>query len=75
MTQWDRDFFEVIEKDRLLDVVRAANSMQIDNLLNVVCQYIGNEVYGKSVAEIEKYFKITDKLNKNKIPNIRYSER
>lgn len=75
MTQWDRDFFEVIEKDRLLDVVRAANSMQIDNLLNVVCQYIGNEVYGKSVAEIEKYFKITDKLNKNKTPNIRYSER
>eukprot|EP00253_Pinus_taeda_P035294 PITA_35294 len=57
MKIWDEDFVKV-DQDTLLDLILAANYLNIENLLDLTCQTIAEMIKGKTPEEIRKTFNL-----------------
>lgn len=56
--EWDENFINISEVDELIDLVVAANFLDIEGLLNLGCAKIATIIKGKSVEEIRGVFGI-----------------
>jgi len=54
---WDKEFTN-IPKVELIDILLAANYLDIKPLLNLICKTIAQSVYGKTQEEIKEMYKI-----------------
>ncbi|XP_054784035.1 SKP1-like protein 1B [Prosopis cineraria] len=57
LKQWDADFLKV-DSDFLLDIILAANYMEIAGLLDSSCQAVANMIKGKSPEQIRRILNI-----------------
>ena len=60
--EWDKEWLKFASKpnpvDSLLDVIEAANYLNIEDLLNLTCKTVGNMMSGKSPEQIREIFGI-----------------
>ncbi|KAL7620267.1 hypothetical protein AAE478_009260 [Parahypoxylon ruwenzoriense] len=59
LSDWDKEFFR-LDLSELLDLVRAANYLGIDDLLDVACKAIADSIQGKSTEEMRELFGISN---------------
>ncbi|XP_014231091.1 S-phase kinase-associated protein 1-like [Trichogramma pretiosum] len=56
MTDWDKEFLKVPAKE-LTDLIRAAEDLEMRDLLLYACRVLSENLSGKSVSELKEYFK------------------
>lgn len=56
--EWDAKFIELDKMDDLIDLIVAANFLDIEGLVNLGCAKIATYIKGKSVEEIWDVFGI-----------------
>ncbi|OCH93406.1 Skp1-domain-containing protein [Obba rivulosa] len=57
--EWDQQFID-IEWKTMADIIQAANYLQIKPLLDVGCQQVARMIRGKTPAEIQSMFNISN---------------
>ena len=57
ISSWDSDFLKV-DQDVLLELMLAANYLDINGLLDVTCKTVANMIKGKTPEKIRKTFNI-----------------
>ncbi|KRX17395.1 E3 ubiquitin ligase complex SCF subunit scon-3 [Trichinella nelsoni] len=57
MSEWDSEFLDV-EQSTLLDIILAANYLEIKSLLDIACLSVAKMMKGKSAEEIRRTFNI-----------------
>ncbi|OUM66427.1 hypothetical protein PIROE2DRAFT_6375 [Piromyces sp. E2] len=74
---WAKEYFKNMEKECLFDLIRAAHTMKINNLINLICKYISNEIIGQTDSDITIHFKFIDADDTKNIPppTRRFTER
>jgi S-phase kinase-associated protein 1 len=68
-TSWDEEFMRDLDLDTVMDLIVAANYLDIGNLLELGANYLSKAVTGKTTVEVFKYFgvepiEITPELEK-----------
>ncbi|MED6130278.1 hypothetical protein PIB30_000179 [Stylosanthes scabra] len=63
LEEWDAEFLKVDQPEKLFDLVLASNYLNIESLLNLTTNQIGNMMKGKSPSEIRKIFNIKEELS------------
>ena len=58
--EWDLKFIEMEKVDDLIDLIVAANFLDIEGLINLGCAKIASMIKGKSVEEIREIFGIVN---------------
>jgi len=65
MSKWDREFLKV-DKETLFELVRAADYLNVQRLMNYICYtWATTVVNGKTVEEIRDYFNIENDLTED----------
>jgi S-phase kinase-associated protein 1 len=67
---WDADFVK-IDSTTLFELVIAANYLNINNLLNLTCNTIGEMIKGKTSEEIRQTFNIVNDFSPEEEEEIR----
>ncbi|MED6216876.1 hypothetical protein PIB30_012044 [Stylosanthes scabra] len=62
LEEWDAEFLEADQVEKLFDLVLASNYLNINSLLDLTSNKIGDMVKGKSPSEICKMFNIKQEL-------------
>eukprot|EP00916_Digyalum_oweni_P025274 GHVL01041651.1.p1 GENE.GHVL01041651.1~~GHVL01041651.1.p1 ORF type:complete len:164 (-),score=29.34 GHVL01041651.1:110-601(-) len=57
---WDHDFVAELSKQQLLDLILAANFLNIPTLLDLLCAKLADQIRGKSPEEIRTFLGITN---------------
>ena len=60
IAEWDVSFIEELEVDDLIDLIVAANFLDISSLLNLGCAKMASLIKGKSVEELREMFGIVN---------------
>ncbi|KAF8987581.1 Skp1 family, dimerization domain-containing protein, partial [Cyathus striatus] len=60
--EWDSNFVAAMDRDTLLDIVLAANSLDIKPLLDAGCKNIADKIRGKTTGEIREFFNVPNDL-------------
>ena len=64
ISPWDRNFLQNLEMQTIVNLINAANYLNIVRLLNTSCKYIADSIIiGKSSEEIRHIFKLEDDLS------------
>ncbi|OXV06842.1 hypothetical protein Egran_05391 [Elaphomyces granulatus] len=71
MSEWDEKFITALDQETLLEVVLAANFLDIKGLLDIGCMAIGNMIKGKSVEELRAQFDIVNDFTPEEEERIR----
>ncbi|ORX53817.1 hypothetical protein BCR36DRAFT_403475 [Piromyces finnis] len=74
---WAKDYFKNVNKELLFDLVHAAHTMKINNLLILICKYIAIEIIGQIDNNITIHFRFndTDDSKNSTPPTRRFTER
>ncbi|KAL7305572.1 hypothetical protein TKK_0002305 [Trichogramma kaykai] len=56
MTEWDENFFKVPAKE-LTELIKAAEDLEMRDLILCACRVLSQNISGKSVVELKAYFK------------------
>jgi len=67
---WDADFLKV-DQGTLLELILAANYLDIKGLLDVTCKTVANMMKGKSPEEIRKQFNIKNDFTQSEEEQVR----
>ncbi|CAI4227427.1 unnamed protein product [Auanema sp. JU1783] len=63
LSEEEKEFLSFSEEE-LVDLLHAANYLEIPNLINIITQKIANLIEGKSIDEIKDFFMIPNDLGK-----------
>lgn len=69
--EWDAAFIDIEKVDELIDLIVAANFLDIEGLLNLGCAKIATLVKGKNVEEIRELFGIENDFTPEEEARIR----
>ena len=72
---WDAKFIELSNVDDLIDLVVAANFLDIESLVNLGCAKIATLIKGKSVEEIRDVFNIQNDFTPQEEAQLREENR
>ncbi|KRX17396.1 S-phase kinase-associated protein 1 [Trichinella nelsoni] len=70
MSEWDSEFLDV-EQSTLLDIILAANYLEIKSLLDIACLSVAKMMKGKSAEEIRRTFNIKNDFTPEEEEQIR----
>lgn len=62
--KWDIEFMN-LPKDTILEIILAANYLDMENLLNLGCKTVANMIKGKSAKEIREILELPEDENEN----------
>lgn len=57
--EWDIEYMK-LDKDTIIEIILAANYLDMENLLNLCCKTMANMIKGKSAEEIREILGIPD---------------
>ena len=64
LSLWDQKFLNELQINTLINLINAANYLNIEHLLDISCNFIANSVIkGKSPEELRTIFQIEDDLS------------
>ena len=69
--EWDASFIDIEKVDELIDLIVAANFLDIEGLLNLGCAKIATLIKGKNVEEIRDLFGIENDFTPEEEARIR----
>ncbi|CAE6458148.1 unnamed protein product [Rhizoctonia solani] len=58
-TEWDKAFIAGLGQEELLDLILAANYLEMKQMLDLGCKQVADRIQGKTPDEIRKSFNIT----------------
>ena len=70
LDEWDFNFVDNIPLDESIDLLNAANYMDIEPLLQLACCRIARELIDRPVEEIRELFGITSDMSKEEMEEI-----
>ncbi|KAJ1279658.1 hypothetical protein BS78_04G171000 [Paspalum vaginatum] len=70
LARFDADFLSV-DNDTLIDLVEAANYLDIKKLLDLTCEAVADQMRGRTVDEIRKTFGIVNDYTKEEEEEVR----
>ncbi|KRX34901.1 S-phase kinase-associated protein 1 [Trichinella murrelli] len=70
MSEWDSEFLDV-DQSTLLDIILAANYLEIKSLLDIACLAVAKMMKGKSAEEIRRTFNIKNDFTPEEEEQIR----
>ncbi|KAK3125755.1 hypothetical protein QOZ80_7BG0609350 [Eleusine coracana subsp. coracana] len=71
LEKWDRELLGSLTSDDLLDLVKAANFLDIKGLELITCEKIANMIKGKSPEQLRKMFHVVNDFTKEEEEEIR----
>lgn len=69
--EWDKEFCEKMDQDSIMNLILAANYLDVRPLLDLCCRHVANGVIGKTPKEIYAMFKCETELTPQEEAEIR----
>jgi hypothetical protein len=58
LTEWDQEFFKMMDQESIFKIILAANYLDYELLLNSGCKIVANMIKGKTPEQIRQTFNI-----------------
>ncbi|XP_062206218.1 SKP1-like protein 1 [Phragmites australis] len=71
LEKWDRELVDSLGQDALYDLMLAANYLDIQGLLDAICQKVADMIKGKTTAQIRATFNIVNDFTEAEEEEIR----
>ncbi|CAL8118018.1 unnamed protein product [Orchesella dallaii] len=74
-SQWDRDFLAPMDLGIVMELILAANHLEVKGLLDITCKLVESKITGRTVDEIRTAFKLKSDFKGNEEEQTRLENR